>query len=359
MSYISFDSQKKYTLAIVEDSKGNLLEEKRINHSKGCIRRFLENKPGCDYVAVESIGYWYWIVKEIEEAGKMPLLVNPRKAKLMLGMVNKTDKLDARGICLLQRAGTLPCVWMPPLEIRDIREISRTRMVLCRERTRIKNRILSIIEKYCLGGEFGDIKDKFGKKGKEIMKNCLRELPPNTSEVMEILMKHLEEIEDHIKFLEENIKENFKENEDLKLLMSVPGIGPILGVVILLETGDINRFLRSENYISYSGLSPVVKSSGGKVRYGRMRNDCNRYLKWAYSEAANSIAVNCDRKKELYLSQMYKKIKNRKNHSVAIGAVARNIAESVYFILKRKQYYKDRALEKRLEAQGRFYVMNP
>jgi transposase len=86
-------------------------------------------------------------VDEIEAAGQVPQLVHARKAKLMLGMVNKTDTLDARGLNRLQRTGTLPTVWIPPGALRDQRDLPRTRMVLTRERTRLKNRIHATLAK--------------------------------------------------------------------------------------------------------------------------------------------------------------------------------------------------------------------
>ena len=96
-------------------------------------------------MAVETVGNWYWIVDEIEQAGMFPRLVHAHKAKLMLGMLNKTDKLDAQGLNRLQRAGTLPRVWIPPL--RDARELPRTRMVLAKQRAQLKNRIHATLAK--------------------------------------------------------------------------------------------------------------------------------------------------------------------------------------------------------------------
>jgi hypothetical protein len=98
----------------VEREDGRLIRERQIPHERGALQEFLQ---GCDPgspVAVETTGNWYWIVDEIEGAGCMPRLVHARKAKLMMGMINKTDKLDARGLNRLQRAGTLPAVWIPP-----------------------------------------------------------------------------------------------------------------------------------------------------------------------------------------------------------------------------------------------------
>jgi hypothetical protein len=94
MEYIAFDSHKRYTLASVQKQSGGQLCEARVEHERSSIKQFLSRwEPGSP-VAVETIGNWYWIVDEIEEAGMVPQLVHARKAKLMLAMVNKTDKLD-------------------------------------------------------------------------------------------------------------------------------------------------------------------------------------------------------------------------------------------------------------------------
>ena len=141
MEYIAFDAHKHYTLASVARPDGQLVREERIEHERGALRQFLERCERGSPVAVETIGNWYWIVDEIEAAGCLPRLVHARKAKLMMGEINKTDKLDVRGLNRLQRTGTLPTVWIPPGELRDQRDLPRTRMVLVRQRTQLKNRL--------------------------------------------------------------------------------------------------------------------------------------------------------------------------------------------------------------------------
>ena len=91
---------------------------------------------------------WYWIADEIEAAGCVPLLTHAAKAKVMMGNVNKTDKLDAKGLATLLRLGSLPTVWLPPGEVRDGRELPRTRMALTKMRTALKNRIHATLAKY-------------------------------------------------------------------------------------------------------------------------------------------------------------------------------------------------------------------
>lgn len=108
MEYIAFDSHKRYTLASVETQTGGQLYEARVEHDRGSVKQFLSRFDPGSPVAVETVGNWYWIVDEIEEAGMVPQLVHARKAKLMLAMVNKTDKLDARGLNRLRGGGHRP-----------------------------------------------------------------------------------------------------------------------------------------------------------------------------------------------------------------------------------------------------------
>src|SRR3989440_13013188 len=132
--YIAFDSHKHYTLMEREDRQTARTVQLRVAHQPGAIRTCLRNCESGTDVAVEATGNWYWIVSEIEQAGLKPQLVHPRKAKLMMGLINKTDKLDVHGLNRLQRNGTLPTVWIPPRPLRDLRELTRTRLVLVEQR---------------------------------------------------------------------------------------------------------------------------------------------------------------------------------------------------------------------------------
>ena len=171
MEYIAFDAHKRYTLASVARPDGGLVREQRIPHERGALQQFLERCEHGSPVAVETIGNWYWIVDEIEAAGCVPKLVHARKAKLMMGEINKTDTLDARGLNRLQRAGTLPTVWIPPGELRDQRDLPRTRMVLVRQRTQLKNRIHATLAKYALHDI--EVSDLFGVRGRALLRQRL------------------------------------------------------------------------------------------------------------------------------------------------------------------------------------------
>jgi transposase len=130
-----------------EDIQIHVARQCRIEHAPDAICAALRGCRAGTAMAVEATGNWYWIVTEIEQAGLRPLLVHPRKAKLMMGQINKTDKLDAQGLNRLQRNGTLPTVWIPPGPLRDLRELTRTRLVLVAQRTRLKNRLSATLAK--------------------------------------------------------------------------------------------------------------------------------------------------------------------------------------------------------------------
>jgi transposase len=339
MQYIAFDSHKRYTLASVEELNGGRLFETRIEHERGNMRDFLNRcEPGSP-VAVETIGNWYWIIDEIEAAGMVPKLVHSRKAKLMLAMVNKTDKLDARGLNRLQRTGTLPTVWIPPGELRDQRELFRTRMVFSQQRTRLKNRIHATLSKYGLSIETAS--DAFGKRGREELHIHFHTLPSHTQYAAQRLLEQLGVVEEQIYQFEQRMREVFGSTQYLKIITSLPGIGFILGVVILSEVGDIGRFPSAEHFASYAGTTPRVHASGGKIRYGQMRSDVNRYLKWAFIEAANTICLNRLRHPHRHVSRLYERIRARRGHPKAIGAVARHLAEATYWVLKKKELYRE------------------
>ena len=249
-----------------------------MEHEPGSIHQFLKRFERGSPVAVETVGNWYWIIGEIEEAGMVPKLVHARHAKMMLASVNKTDRLDARGMNRLQRSGTLPTVWIPSAELRDKRELFRTRMVFTQQRTRLKNRIHATLAKYALRIE--ESSDAFNKKGREELALCLAKLPLHTRYAAERVLEQLDSVTAEIAALEARMREVFAPNSEINFLMSLPGVGFILAVVIFSELGDVGRFGSASHFASYSGTAPRVHASGGKVRLGQLRSDVNRYLKW-------------------------------------------------------------------------------
>lgn len=339
MEYIALDVHKKYTWARVENTKGDRLYESRLQHAHGTIKNFVNRWTAGSPVAVETVGNWYWVVDEIEAGGGQPQLVNARLAKLMMGSVNKSDKLDAKGMNRLQRTGTLPTVWIPPSSVRDARELPRTRMVLSRQRTQLKNRVHGTLGKY--GFVVEGASDAFGKKGRPIMAQLMAKLPPHTEQALGRVLDQLDHVCANLKWIEEQMMEVFAPCPQTIWLKTLPGVGDILAVVIWTEIGTIERFGRAEQLASYGGLVARENSSGGKIRFGAVRRDVNVYLKWAFVEAANSALLNAERCGYGHISRLYQRIKPRRGHGKAKVAVARHLSEASFWMLKKGEPYRE------------------
>lgn len=339
--YIGCDAHKKYSVFRGIGEEGKEIPAVRVSHDREEFRDFLKALPKDSEIAVETIGSWYWIIDEMEEQGHTVHLANAGKPKKMMGRIDKTDKLDAEGLALLLKNGTLPCVWIPPAELRDQRELPRTRMVFSRIRTRLKNRIHANLAKYNL--KIDEVSDIFGKTGRKLLDKALSELPPETQKTTRENLTLLDQVEGQISQLEERICEVVKNTQEMKLLKTLPGVGLILSIIMALEIGDVNRFGGPSSLASYAGTVPRVSQSGAKTYYGRTRPDTNRYLKWALVEAANAVVANQRHIAQSHVVDLYNRIKSRKGHAKAVVAVARHLAEASYWVLKKSEPYKEPA----------------
>jgi transposase len=350
---IGCDAHKHYSQFAVLDQDGQLRQQTRVDHEPGAIQAFLENMPEGTPVALETVGNWYWIADEIEAAGRLHLLTHAAKAKVMMGNVNKTDKLDAKGLAKVLHLDSLPTVWLPSWEIRDERELHRTRMALSKLRTALKNRIHATLAKYGITStEHSDI---FAGAGRAWLKTTLSRLPPETGRCVTQEIEALDGLQEQITQLEERIRERIALTSSIELLKTLPGVGDILAIVIEREIGSIDRFCTSGQFTSYAGLVPTVHGSGGKTRFGHMRKPSNQYLKWAFIEAANVVVRHRHHPawKVTYVCQIYGRVSQRKGHAVAVGAVARHLAEGAFWILKRQQPYRPPAVRQASPKQVR------
>jgi transposase len=348
---IGCDAHKHYSLFAILDRNGEIIDRIRVNHKRGAIEAFLSQFPEGTPVALESVGNWYWIVDEIEAAGCLPHMAHALFAKKMMGHIHKTDKLDAEGLATLQHLGSLPTVWIASGDIRDERELPRTRMAFSKVRTMLKNRMHSTLAKYALSLDTQS--DIYALKWRPQLMQLIRSLPAETQHCMEQELDLLALVQEQINQLETRILEWVNITKSIQLIQSVPGPAEILSIVIDREVGSINRFPSPKHFASYSGVVPKVKGSGGKFRYGKMIKQANNYLKWAFIEAANVVVrqrhhLNWQDK---YVSQLYERVRRRKGHAVAVGAVARYLSEATYWVLKKGEPYREPQPRKTLPKQ--------
>jgi transposase len=342
--YFGCDAHKRYSIFTSVDDSGVQGPYVRVENERLLFRGYLKELPARSQIAIETVGNWYWMVDEIEQAGHIPLLTNAGKAKAMMGQINKTDKLDAKGLALLLRNGTLPSIWIPPGELRDQRELPRMRMTLVRMRTMIKNRIQATLSKYAITIE--EVSSVFGVAGRKLLEERIRELPPQTRHSVEKQLELLDEVEHQIKESEGQIKAVVCQTPAMQLLMTIPGVGMILSIVIAMEVGEVSRFPGPDKLASYAGTVPRIKASGGRIFHGPVRPDVNRYLKWAYVEAANTIVLFHRRWVGRHVVDLYLRLREKRGHSKAVVAVARHLAEATFWILKKGEPYREKRIKR-------------
>jgi transposase len=293
-------------------------------------------------VALETVGNWYWIVDEIEAAECIPHMAHAAKAKVMMGNIHKTDKIDAAGLALLEHLNSLPKVWIPSGEQRDQRELPRTRMALKKHVIGLKNRLHATLAKYAITIEAEDI---FVGKGRKDLEMAISRLPTETAFCFRQELAVLDNLESQIKELEKRIRSRNKRSRECEIIKTLPGMGDILALVVECEMGSIERFGSCEHFASYAGVVPKEQSSGSKIRFGHMLSESNHYLKWAFIEAANVISShrNAPSWRSKHVVRLYERIRARKGHTKAIGAVARHLAEAAFWVLKKGQPYREPA----------------
>jgi len=240
---------------------------------------------------------------------------------------------------MLLRNGTLPEVWIPPAELRDQREMLRWRMCLSRMRTRVKNRIHGLLQRYNLDIAASDL---FGDRARAELLSRLEELPTYSRQSLLDQLHMVDTVETEIGECEQVLQEMLYPSAERDLLDSLPCVGKILSAVMALEIGNVQRFPGPDRLASYAGLVPVARESADWKRKERCPRDCNVYLKWAYVEAANLISIQRGRWAERHVVQLYERVKQAtKMHGKAIMAVARHLAEASYWMLKKQEVYQE------------------
>ena len=334
---IGCDAHKKFSVFVSVDQQGKASRPIRVDHDRDLYSRFLRTLPEASNIALEATGHWYWIVDAMEQAGHCPHLANPFEAKRRMAKSNKTDALDAKGLAILLHCGTLPESWIPPGELRDQRELLRTRMALRDLRTSLKHRIYAAVDRYGLHPEA--ISNLFGTKGREYLASVLKALPQETSRMTAMQLDSIDQLEEKIELIERRIAETLRTSPEMRLLRTIPGLGPTLAPLVWLEIGDVDRFPRAEHLASYAGLVPRIIASGGHVRHGGTCRNVNHYLKWAFVEAAN-IAVRTKAQRHQHIGLLYHRLHPAKGHGRAAVAVARHLAEAAWWVLRKRQSYR-------------------
>ena len=329
MNYIGMDIHKQFTVAVVKDEQGNRLAQEKFDNSKENFSKFLEEyKPEETKIVMESTCVWEYIYEILEAMNYCVKLANPVRTRAIAEARIKTDSVDADTLADLLRANLIAESYIPPKEIRLLRELARERRTFIKQTTQIKNRIHAIL-----------IRRGIKIPTTTLCKRTLLWLHSNTinEDILENYLDLLKFYGQKLDKINSRIRAIAEENKDAKLLMTIPGIAEIRAVDIASEIGEIERFPTADKICSYAGLVPSIHQSGSTLHFGRLIKQSSKALKWALIEVSWNIVRT---KKSNTLQEFYKKLAKKKGKSKAICATARKLCCVIYAMLTNREEFR-------------------
>ena len=323
--YGGIDLHSNNSVIVILDEKDETIYKKKHKNDLleilSCLLPFRDSLQG---LVVESTYNWYWLVDGLMEAGFKVHLANPAAMQQYSGLKHTDDKTDARWLAHVLRLGLLPEGYICPKEERSVRDLLRKRSQLVRQKTA---NILSIINLFTRNtGEAINL-----KQIKKLTGEGLRERFGDESLALAVQSNLVvfKCLQTQIKLLEQAILKQVKLRKEFIQLKTVNGIGDILALTIMLETGGIKRFPKAGNFASYCRCVGSQKISNGKKKGKGNTKNGNKYLAWAFVEAA-VLALQHNEK----VKRFYQRKKDKTNSVVAIKAVAHKLSRACYYILR-------------------------
>jgi transposase len=295
---------------------------KRLEPYGGPVRAVVESMNGARYVHDELTGHGWRV-----------LVADAQKVKGLAPLACKTDTVDARVLAELSWRDLVPAIWLPSPGVRAEREQARYRMHLVKHRSTLKNRVHSTLIAH---GYQVPVSDLFGAAGRRLLAGL--KLPEPWAGTTIATLELIDDLDARIDRLEAALRRVGADHRYVPILMTAPGIGWVLAYTIASEIGEIERFPTPNRLVSYTGLCPRVKQSGGSDLRGPLSKHGPRYLRWALVDAA---AVAC--RHPLY-AERYQQLKRRtgrqRGAKVAQIDLARRLAEAIWHMLTKSQPFQ-------------------
>jgi transposase len=323
--YGAIDLHSNNNVTVVINEQDQVVYQKRLPNDLSLIAQQLSSyRRSLEGIVVESTYNWYWLVDGLMEKGHRLHLANTAAIQQYNGLKYTDDHSDARWLAHLLRLGVLPEGYIYPKEERAVRDLLRKRGQLVHQRTANLLSIQSLISR-TTGNSIS------AKYIKALDIQHVDGVLPNPDLVLALKanLAVMNSADAQIEILEKAVQDRVKLRPQFRFLKTVSGIGPILALTIMLETGEIARFASVGNYASYCRCVGSQKISNGKRKGSGNTKNGNKYLAWAFVEAAN-FAIRFNSK----IKSFYQKKKSKSNAIVAIKAVAHKLCRACYYIIK-------------------------
>ena len=281
------------------DPERGVVKRGRFSNDPEELEEFLEGVEEAQ-VAMEAGYCWQPLYDWLEEAGHNVRLAHPKEVKATAK--KKTDKVDSETLAHLLRTDLLPESYVPPREMRELRDRVRFRAFLVGMRTKIKNRVHSELAKR--GLRLGV--PPFTREGRALLQGL-------GIEAMDQLFPVLDTLDGQIAQVSAGLRQMYGAGPRASLLTTIPGVGYYTALLLIAEIGDVNRFPDSESLCSYAGLVPSVWQSGGSTWHGGITREGSSWVRWALTQA-----VHTHLRHETNLTRFYQRLARKKSKQVAL-----------------------------------------
>jgi len=329
MVHVGIDLDKHSSQIAILTEDGEVVQQ-RLANDVTRLEEFFGDLPPHTPVAIEASGTWWWLVDLLERLGHDPILSHPKQTKAIAAARLKNDRVDAERLALLLRGDLLPTVWIPPAALREARELVRHRIQLVWVRGVIRNRLQAMLARRNLQPTSGQ--SWLTQRGQRELHRL--PLPAAAGRIREDCSAVLPMLDAQIRRLDAELLARWGQDPRVQRLTTIPGVGPFIAIVLILELGDITRFATAKQVASYVGLTPRVRASAGRVRAGHISKEGNRLLRWVLVLAATQAS-----RRPGPLRTWFHAVKKRRGKKVARVALARRLAEIVFHVWKHECDY--------------------
>jgi transposase len=324
--YAGVDLHANNNFVAMVDKKGKRVDQKKLPNALSIILEFFQPiQKEVVGVVVESTYNWYWLVDGLMDAGYKVHLANPSAIQQYSGLKHVDDKHDAFWLAEMLRLGILPEGYIYPKEERPIRDLLRKRRHLVKLRTSLIISLQNIISRNC-GVQF---RVNEVKRLKEDRVSPLLEGNEDLALAGKASKEMIDQLTRQIRKIETWILQRIELKESYRFLLTLPGVGKILALTIMLETGPIERFAQVGNYVSYCRKVSSQWTSNEKAKGKGNPKNGNKYLAWAFSEAAE-LARRYDAQARGYYNRKMRKT----NFMIAHSALAHKLARAAYYLMR-------------------------
>jgi transposase len=330
MRSIALDVHRDFCEVAIKDESGLRLGG-RVKTSLDELELFAQSLAPDDQVALEASGPAQAIARVIEPHVARVVIANTRKVRAIAESKVKTDKVDAKTLCELLAAGFLPAVWAPDEFTRALRRRLQRRAKLVRSRTRAKNECHAVLARNLKGRP--PMSDVFGKAGREWL--AALELPADERETVECCLREVDFLDSEVALIERELAAQALSSEEIRRLMTVPGVSLVSAATFVAVVGDIDRFSSPKKLVSYVGLDPRVRQSGeAPARHGRISKQGSPEARHMLCEAAWVLIRTPGP-----LHAFYERVRARRGAQIALVATARKLSVLFWHLLTKEEDY--------------------